>query len=106
VGVVAVVRDVNYSTLLKSSAEEPLKPVTSDMTRRAKKARQRSAKYETAAVVEEDEEVPAWTSPINSQAESDRGDVRDGGDDRTAHDVWPGSNLQEMPRPVLRGECS
>jgi hypothetical protein len=47
VGVVAVVMDVNYSTLLKSSAEEPLKPVTSDLTRRAKKA-----KHETAVMVE------------------------------------------------------
>ena len=55
---------------------------------------------------EEDEEVPAWTSPITSQAEGDGGDVRDGGDDRAAHDVGPGSNLQEMPHPVLRGECN
>ena len=41
---------------------------------------------------EEDKEVPAWTSPITSQAESDGGDVRDGGD-RAAHDDGPGSNL-------------
>ena len=35
---------------------------------------------------EEDEEVPAWTSPITSQADSDGGDVCDRGDG-AAHDV-------------------
>ena len=54
VQVVAVVKDVNYSTLI--SEEKPFKPATSDVTRStkkaAKRARQRSAKYETAAVVE------------------------------------------------------
>ena len=50
--------------------------------------------------------VPAETSPNSSQAESDGGDVRDGGGDGAVHDVGPSSNLQEMPRPVLREECS
>jgi hypothetical protein len=49
---------------------------------------------------EEDKEVPAWTSPTPSQAESD------GGGDGAVHDAGPGPNLQEMPRPVLREECS
>ena len=35
----AVEWDVYYSSLFRSYAEEPLKSVTSDMTRRAKKAR-------------------------------------------------------------------
>ena len=42
---------------------------------------------------EEDEEVPAWTSPITSQADSDGGDVRDRGDG-AAHDVGQDSNHQ------------
>jgi hypothetical protein len=50
--------------------------------------------------------VPAWTSPTSSLAESDGGDVHDGGGDGAVHDFGPGSNLQEMPRPVLREECS
>ena len=62
VPVFAVVKDVNYSTLPNMSSEEnPFKPVTSDVTRRAKnaakRARQRSAKYETAAAVEMEESV-------------------------------------------------
>jgi hypothetical protein len=47
--------------------------------------------------------VPVWTSPTSSQAEID---VRDGGGDGAVHDVGPGTNLQEMPCPVLREECS
>ena len=37
--------------------------------------------------------VPAWTSPTSSQAESDGGDVRDGGGDGAVHDVGPSSNI-------------
>jgi hypothetical protein len=53
-----VAKNGNYSTLI--SEEKPFKPATSDMTRSTKKAakrnRQRSAKYETAAMVE----VGSW----------------------------------------------
>ena len=60
--VVAVLKDVHYSTLInKSSEEKPSKPVTSDVTkhakRAAKRARMRSAKYETTAAVEMVESV-------------------------------------------------
>ena len=67
--VVAVLKDVHYSTLInKSSEEKPSKPVTSDVSRRAKRAakraRQRSAKYETtAAMVLVDEEQAVMVMP-------------------------------------------
>ena len=62
VQVFVMMKNVNYSTMPnKSSTEAPIKPVTSDVTRRAnkaaKKARQRVAKYETAAAVEIGESV-------------------------------------------------